>query len=86
MVKYLADFSRDYIQHVYIWQLKSAKKLEEAEDNQKKLSMANVQSVIYSSNGALGQHADLLRDKPMQSFRNSVNIGETGLRKYNEEN
>jgi len=29
MVKYLADFSRDYSQHIYIWQMKSMKKQEE---------------------------------------------------------
>lgn len=28
MIKYLADFSRDYIQHIYLWQVKTAKKLE----------------------------------------------------------
>lgn len=27
LIKYLADFSRDYSQHIYLWQLKETRKL-----------------------------------------------------------
>lgn len=39
-------------------------------------------SVIYSSNSSSTQAQALSDKQPLQSFRNSVNIGEAGSRRY----
>lgn len=59
-----------------------------------------MQSAIYQTNVPMGSQGqgqgtgigqgmgigEGWRDRPMQSFRNSVNIGDGGFRRYNDEN